>query len=225
MGELPAYPESPFSAVPTPRAQTSRAQTSWAKKPRRLDLTLSLIALFYLPVYWMLDSSPNVAYKLPINSTDILSRCASVKSSPGTPPDFYTRTQSDRFQAGTRPTLLKNATIWTGDGAGNKVINGDILLDGGIIKWIGIESSDAKRAYGQNIDIVDAQGAWLTPGYVFRQSGLSMNLCCRRVKNRRHAFASWRRLCSETIGSPGHQLPQGNNPAMDTLPRCAQHSR
>jgi hypothetical protein len=180
MGGLPTYQPDPLLSITLTRRAKTRQKLSLA------IFALSFIALFYLPFYWTLYSSPTATTRLPINAGDILSRCTSIKSSPGPPPDFYSRTQSDRFQQGTKPTLLKNATIWTGGDAGKEQITGDILLDGGIIKWIGrIEPRDAKRAYGQNIDIVYAHGAWLTPGCVVQRRIIGMALSSRcRVKNR-----------------------------------------
>src|ERR1700733_10396247 len=51
---------------------------------------------------------------LPINASTILERCRLLNVKPGVPHGFYHRAQSDRFVPSTPPTLIKNATIWTG---------------------------------------------------------------------------------------------------------------
>ncbi|KAH8102297.1 carbohydrate esterase family 9 protein [Cristinia sonorae] len=100
-----------------------------------------------------------------------LARCRSVVAKPGPPPDFHKRTQSDRFAAGTKPVLLKNAKIWTGNKNGTEVIDADILLDKGLIKGIGHVRSQTLAAY-QDIEVVDVKGAWVTPGIVDLHSHL-----------------------------------------------------
>ncbi|CAK5272816.1 unnamed protein product [Mycena citricolor] len=117
-------------------------------------------------------SSSATVHTIPANAATILGRCSSLTLAPGPPDDFHERTQSDRYEAGTKPTLIKNAKIWTGEDDGTKVVHGDILLDKGIIKKIG--KVDAK-AYGSDLDVVDAQGAWVTPGIVDLHSHLGVD--------------------------------------------------
>ena len=93
----------------------------------------------------------------------ILSRCASLRITPHPPELFYSREVSDRFESGTNATLIKNAIIFTGNGNGTDVIRGDILLDKGIIKGIG-EISGRFNDNTPNLTIVNANGAWVTPG-------------------------------------------------------------
>ncbi|EJC98798.1 composite domain of metallo-dependent hydrolase [Fomitiporia mediterranea MF3/22] len=101
---------------------------------------------------------------------DILARCRALNVKPGPPEDFYKRKESDRFVPGTNATLIVNATIWTGNANGTEDITGDVLLDGGLIKWIGKDLSHSVLQKKQNrefdLDIIDAKGAWLTPGII-----------------------------------------------------------
>ena len=93
----------------------------------------------------------------------ILSRCASLRITPHPPELFYSREVSDRFESGTNATLIKNAIIFTGKGNGTDVIRGDILLDKGIIRGIG--EIPARVIHNTpNLTIVNANGAWVTPG-------------------------------------------------------------
>ena len=43
---------------------------------------------------------------------------------------------------------------------GKEIISGDILLDGGLIKWVG---SNPNVSY-EDLKIYDAKGSWVTPG-------------------------------------------------------------
>ncbi|KAF8590883.1 composite domain of metallo-dependent hydrolase [Ramaria rubella] len=168
MGELPRH-QSDLSI--SERCGVLRRQRfSW------VFLALSIITLLYLPSYWTLHSATDLSERVPLDASHILSRCAEVKTRPGFPADFYTRTKSNRFQAGTRPTLIHNATIWTGEDSGKEQFMGDIFMDGGIIKWIGVTAlEEVGNIYGDNVDIVDARGAWTTPGIVDMHSHLGVN--------------------------------------------------
>ncbi len=109
-------------------------------------------------------SQDDTAVPLPIHAEETIFKCRTLHSVPSPPPGFSDREQSDRFVPGTRPTLLKNATLWTGRDAGLEVVQGDLLIDGGIIKAVG--SVDA-GAYGDELNVVDVEGAWVSPGCVF----------------------------------------------------------
>ena len=78
----------------------------------------------------------------------------------------YKRPQSDRFEAGTQPILIKNAKIWTGDLNGTEVVNADVLLDKGIIQGIGRVEQAQLKAFKDELVVIDAKGALVTPGYV-----------------------------------------------------------
>lgn len=106
---------------------------------------------------------------------NILSICASLESVPGVvESDFITRDTSDRYEPGTNATLIKNATIFTGEiSDGEKVVltRSDILLDMGIVKAIG----NLSLTYGDsNISVVYANGAWVTPGLIDLHSHLGV---------------------------------------------------
>jgi imidazolonepropionase-like amidohydrolase len=77
--------------------------------------------------------------------------------------EFLSRLQSDRYAAGTPPTLIRNATIWTGRFDGHEVVSGDVLLDKGIINEVGEVKQSVIDSY-RNLVVIDAKGAWVTPG-------------------------------------------------------------
>ncbi|OBZ68120.1 hypothetical protein A0H81_11871 [Grifola frondosa] len=102
---------------------------------------------------------------VPLHAAEVLDKCRLLDVKAGPPPDFNQRTQSDRFIPGTLPTLIKNATIWTGRVDGLEVLKGDILLDLGIIKRIG----HIERSLLDDYDVlltIDAKGGWVSPGIV-----------------------------------------------------------
>lgn len=101
--------------------------------------------------------------RLPFHAEETLQKCSMLHAQPGPPPDFAQRTQSDRFVDGTRPTLLKNASVWTGDSFQYEIHGADILLDKGIIKFLGKASEEILANYGDLLT-VDVGGSWVTPG-------------------------------------------------------------
>ncbi len=147
-----------------------------------LASALSLAAFQYLRLYSDLLSAPENV-QVPLRAPEWLDKCHLLNAKPGPPPDFNTRTQSDRFAPGTKPTLitvstyvdlafktllissccLQNATIWTGGVNGLEVLHGDILLDGGIIKRVGVIESDVLAHYS-HLTRIDAKGKWASPG-------------------------------------------------------------
>ncbi len=93
----------------------------------------------------------------------ILSRCALAKMKPGPLASFHSRDESDRYEPGTNATLIRNAMIFTGRENGTEVVHGSILLDKGIIKGLG-KISWRVIDNTPNLTVVDAMGAWVTPG-------------------------------------------------------------
>ncbi|KAJ7154783.1 carbohydrate esterase family 9 protein [Mycena filopes] len=140
------------------------------KRVKSLQAGLLFLAVCSYSLTYMLwpDSRTET---LPINAETIIAQCSALHLTPGPPDDFQARRQSDRFEEGTRPTLIHNATIWTGGHDGKEVIRGDIIIDKGIIKQLGAVDL---RSYS-NVDIVDAAGAWVTPGIVDLHSHLGVD--------------------------------------------------
>ncbi|KAF9069767.1 composite domain of metallo-dependent hydrolase [Rhodocollybia butyracea] len=102
----------------------------------------------------------------PANYATIVDKCRSLRLPVGPPPTFHDRPQSDRFVAGTYPTLIQNATIWTGEHNGTQVLLGDILLDKGMILDVGEIRPDILQRYGNELEVLNAQGRWVSPGIV-----------------------------------------------------------
>jgi imidazolonepropionase-like amidohydrolase len=91
---------------------------------------------------------------------------------PGPAEQFNSRKESDRFVQETPPILIKNAKIYTGNFNMTEVVHGDILLDKGLIKAVGQVGVQFKDALGEEIVVIDAEGAWVTPGIVDMHSHL-----------------------------------------------------
>jgi hypothetical protein len=127
--------------------------------------TLFLAAQVYLP-FWH-QHVPHVSITL--------SRCQQIQLKPGPPPTFHGRTHSDRYVAGTKPILLKHAKIWTGGKNGTEIVEGDILLDKGLIKAVGYVPRSTLNAFHKDLVIFDAKDAWVTPGIVDMHSHIGNN--------------------------------------------------
>jgi imidazolonepropionase-like amidohydrolase len=129
---------------------------------------LTLASLAFLNAYlsnWQLSDN------VPFDAAEIIDKCNALRALPGPPRNFYERSHSDRFVAGTTPTLLRNATIWTGRVSGNEIVKGDIFIDKGLIKAIGF-IKDTTLAEYKDLLVIDAEGAWITPGIVDLHSHL-----------------------------------------------------
>ncbi|KAH8094913.1 hypothetical protein BXZ70DRAFT_946606 [Cristinia sonorae] len=110
----------------------------------------------------------------PFNAQRVLAQCASLKATVGPSESFSKRNVSDRFEPGTNATWIRNARIWTGAENGTETLIGDILLKGGIVKRIGHISDDLLEDVRRNLTVVDAEGAWVTPGLVDLHSHLGL---------------------------------------------------
>ncbi|KAI0355579.1 hypothetical protein OH77DRAFT_1424515 [Trametes cingulata] len=132
---------------------------------QRLTSLLCLLVLGTLVYFGTIDLPDYRGDTLPADALSILSRCRSLQLTPGPGPEFYKRTHSDRFQPGTRPVLIRNATIWTGLKNGSNVFRGDVFLDKGLVQSVTRGSFDTKAGY-YNYTIIEADGAWLTPGVI-----------------------------------------------------------
>ncbi|KAK0497265.1 hypothetical protein EDD18DRAFT_148225 [Armillaria luteobubalina] len=148
-----------------------------------------LLASQVLWLHWAKDNTTHI----PLHTAETLQKCQLLDVPPGPPSGFHSRTESDRFLPGTKATLLKNATIWTGRVNGLEVVRGDILLDKGIIKAVGVVDPDALAVYTvQDLVTYDVGGAWISPGIVDLHShigvGSSPHLSGASDTNSRHGI-------------------------------------
>ncbi|KAJ7150973.1 carbohydrate esterase family 9 protein [Mycena crocata] len=141
------------------------------KRVKTVQWALALLAVSSYSLTYLLWSDNNAhSETLPLNAQAIIAQCNALHLTPGPPEDFHSRAESDRFVRGTKPTLIRNASIWTGRDDGNEIVYGDILLDKGIIQKVG--SVDA-RSYADAV-VVDAAGGWVSPGIVDLHSHLGV---------------------------------------------------
>lgn len=110
------------------------------------------------------------------------------------PPPHFTpfkgdRKANDRFVKGTRPVLLKNGTVWTGEKQGEEVLEGyDILLEKGVVRKISRSGEIALDL--KEVDEVELHGAWVTPGMsTLLDTVVVSNLHPADTRDRRHALA------------------------------------
>ncbi|KAJ8582701.1 composite domain of metallo-dependent hydrolase [Rhizopogon salebrosus TDB-379] len=149
------------------------------QRPRRSKLTLALTlcsisAAAFLVSLSQLASFGKQSVQLPFHAEQALQKCQMLHAKPGPLPNFHTRTESDRFVKGTRATLIRNTSIWTGDEEQYEILQGDILFDKGIIKFLGHASQDLISNF-KDLVTLDAGGSWVTPGIVDLHSHLGVD--------------------------------------------------
>lgn len=161
--------------VKRPAYASERARPSLAR-------LAALVALAFVALassgghFFSNGGTESASQSAPINAHTILATCSALDVPVAPPHDFAKRSTSDRFVEGTRATLIKNATIWTGNDDGKEMIQADILLDKGIIKFVGKFSKHALLSEGVDVteyNTVHANG-WVTPGYAVLSSYLFM---------------------------------------------------
>ncbi|KII89857.1 hypothetical protein PLICRDRAFT_40029 [Plicaturopsis crispa FD-325 SS-3] len=140
-----------------------------------------LLALVVLPLFLALCytsahhwPTPPLPARVKAYRQHVLDRCQYTRSPAGPPPHFHSRAASDRFVPGTAPVLIKNAKFWTGARNGTEIIFGDALLDKGIIKALGYIPPSVLSTVQGNVQVVDANGSWVTPGLVDLHSHLGV---------------------------------------------------
>ncbi|KAI0643981.1 carbohydrate esterase family 9 protein [Trametes meyenii] len=176
-GESDGKTELPSHAVIL--VPETRSSQQWHPRSRLVRFVrvvaaaaLSLVFVQYLWVYWDVRSLPR-GVTVPLRAQEYLDKCRLLDVKPGPPSDFNTRTQSDRFVLGTKVTLVKNATIWTGRLDGLEVLHADILLDKGLIKRIGHVKGAELEQYSE-VTVLDAEGRWVSPGIIDLHSHLGV---------------------------------------------------
>lgn len=148
-------------------------------KKRHLALFAFLTCLNCLAlVYLYNDAFNRPSARLPIHAQESLNRCLDLAVTPGPPSNFHERRVSDRFVPGTKPTLLRNARIWTGEHNGTEVIRGDVYMDKGIIQAVGRLGAAVEDMITRGeIQAIDVRDAWVTPGYWFCMSPALQGIC------------------------------------------------
>ena len=154
-------------------------------RPRRRNtihtLFLGTLAFVFLSLTFYTQHQRSPSSNIPIHASETLHKCRHLHTKPGPPPDFNFREESDRFEPGTRATLLRNATIWTGGINGLEIVKGDMLLDRGLIKAVGRIGPGVLQKYKTDLVTLELDEAWVTPGYVRNLSqGLAFNSLSRQ---------------------------------------------
>lgn len=170
-----------YKRIPTAEQVDTRYYTTVNNRRRSRFLTAFLTLTFASATYFAVYSTfhaHNYSYSNPYPlhpdpgfASRVLERCQALSRPAGPPEDFHQRTESDRFVQGTRPVLITNATVWSGEDDGKDVWKGDLLLDKGMILWVGkggdsVSIKRLQKMYGTTLDTYDAKGLWLTPGFV-----------------------------------------------------------
>ncbi len=126
-----------------------------------------VLLLCTLTLSWVFNGANDLTLAtIPLHAEDIRQKCRNIHVLPGPQPEFASRTESDRHVQSAWPTLLKNATIWTGRVSGFEVVRGDLLMDKGIVKKVGVIDVKVLDGLGAELVVHDVGGAWVSPGCV-----------------------------------------------------------
>ncbi|KIJ61513.1 hypothetical protein HYDPIDRAFT_31124 [Hydnomerulius pinastri MD-312] len=145
-----------------PRLEARRPRSSKRVWPVLAVLVLAALYLSTEVAFLRLDPRKSQV-QVPLHAAETLAKCRSLNLKPAPPVSFSSRLQSDRYEPGTKPVLIRNASIWTGLDGGKDVVRGDILLEQGLTKAVGNVDSLVNYA---DVAEIDAKGAWVTPGIV-----------------------------------------------------------
>ncbi|KZT43545.1 hypothetical protein SISSUDRAFT_1039974 [Sistotremastrum suecicum HHB10207 ss-3] len=137
---------------------------------------LALLALAFWAVSYILWNNHNLPVVSLRQTTlspylveELRQKCSAIRMEAGPPESFNKRSESDRYVPGTPAVLLRNATLWTGGGDDQEILyQTDLLLDRGIIVSVGNDSYNhpSIRKGRQRLQVLDLDGAWVTPGIV-----------------------------------------------------------
>ncbi|KAF5348146.1 hypothetical protein D9756_010732 [Leucocoprinus leucothites] len=81
---------------------------------------------------------------------------------------------SGPFVEGTKPTLIRNAKIWTGHDDGKEVIHEDVLLGRGLVVDAG-KMHDKHLQGLKGLNVIDAKGRWVTPDWADSHSHIGVD--------------------------------------------------
>ncbi|TFY72584.1 hypothetical protein EVG20_g397 [Dentipellis fragilis] len=176
----PSFPPSTMDKLPLPTTTTPNASPRVRIKHPRFNAFIVFCFLYlFAQLYLQSGSGSTPAIDLPIHAQETLTRCRALNLAPGPPSDFHKRRESDRYVPGTPATLIRNARIWTGEENGTEVVKGDLYLDGGLIRGVGrlgrFEAIIKEQEANGALNVVDAQGAWVSPGIVDSHSHLGVD--------------------------------------------------
>lgn len=170
---MSSKPPPPNIRVPPTKSTTQRTVKAM-NTPLLVILVAGFATLTFLASSFLAGSSGSWARAFihnnhldyngpPVNAQEILNRCAALRATPFIPQTFRSRKSSERYEYGNNATLIRDATIFTGKDNGTEIIRGDVLLDRGVIRGIGrIPARVIDNA--ENLTIIEAHGAWVTPG-------------------------------------------------------------
>ena len=163
--------------------------TPFASRRTSTLLIIALFLLFNLCYDWTFlspSSSPSSSRRtvhVPYDASATLARCRALTRTPGPAASYRprTRTKSDRFEAGTKPVLVRNARVWTGRLEGREVFVGDVLMDGGVIRAVAQgRVDDELLGKMRDLTVVEADGYVLRDFTLLLLYGLSSGYCVER---------------------------------------------
>ncbi|KAF4823414.1 hypothetical protein CGCSCA5_v001986 [Colletotrichum siamense] len=169
----------PYSAIgENPAASSVRGWNSHLQLPRRSRFlrVFGLACLAFIvyaqwrqisPIGRYSNSESNVHGLSIAQLKEDLATCAKLHHKP-VDPAGYGRARNSRYVDGHRPTLIKNATVWTGEPVKEKAnfswIQADIFVEFGLIK--NVAETISVKELPEDVLVYDAKGRPLTAGII-----------------------------------------------------------
>lgn len=143
-----------FSPRGAPPPRSARHRIQWGL------LFCAFLVAYCVRFGWFFDTHSSAVQ---LDKDAIVGQCAHLSVKPGPPETFSQRVVSDRYQEGTRPIFIRNATIWTGRVQGFEVLQGDLLLAHGLIKAVG-DIDEGMLSTLSDVETVDVHGCVFSHG-------------------------------------------------------------
>ncbi|KAF6809375.1 amidohydrolase [Colletotrichum sojae] len=174
---LPPYSDVPSShrhSHPHPHANSKR----WLRPSRSMKLIVLCLGFIAFAQWRQLELLPTSKPSSNLSAARLqqdLATCAKLRHKPQDPIGLG-REKNARYVEGTRPTLIRNATVWVGEavegtspeddraGKGYSWITADVLVDQGLIQKV--EAVISLDSLPKDTQIWDAKGRQLTSGII-----------------------------------------------------------
>jgi hypothetical protein len=130
-------PKDVLPLVQGPALEQTRPRRTGTLVRRLTGLVLLVVLAQTYVFFGSAPTAPQRTARVPLHAQQTLEKCRAQALVAGPAPDFRARETSDRFVSGTPSVLVRGGKIWTGANNGTEVIDGDVLLEGGLIKNVG----------------------------------------------------------------------------------------
>jgi len=211
--------------------QTSKKEMrgGFSRAIRRLPAFILLACIFQVVyVYKVSDHLSYESEETVAHRPSLVKKCQNIRAPAGPPASFQpssrvkSRNGNERWVSGTPPVLLQNAKIWTGAENGTQMIDGNILLDRGLVIAVGDIPASllAEHDVHGQLQRIDVEGKWVTPGLVDLHSHIGVDSApgLRGMSSASIIISSLPNVhtCTFLPRFGGYQLSQSSYPSLAT---------